>query len=86
MRVGEFEQAVFELEGIVIRIRASRSEEVKDYDYHRAASEGTSVTAWLNNRIYPKIGDLGVSVIDGNFHEPHGRTRLRVLKESYDRK
>ena len=85
MRAGEFEQAVFELEGIVIRIRASRTEEVGDYTYQRSASDETSITEWMKNRIYPKLGKLGVCVIDGNYQEPHGLTRLRVLRSSYDR-
>ena len=86
MRVGEFEQAVFELESIVIRIRASRREEVKDYNYQRSAGGETTVTEWLKNRIHSKLNNLDVSVIDGNHQEPHGRTRLRILRGSYERK
>ena len=86
MRVGEFEQAVLELEGIVVRIRAARNEEVEAYDYQRKAGGETSVTEWLETRIHPKLGNRGISVIDGNHQEPHGRTRLRILRETYDRK
>lgn len=86
MRVGEFEQAVFELEGIVIRIRASKNEEVKDYNYSRSAGGETTISEWLKTRIHSKLGDYDVSVIDGNHQQPHGRTRLRILRDSYDRK
>ena len=85
MRVGEFEQAVFGMEGIIIRIRASRTEEVGDYNYKRSAGGETSITEWLKNRIYPKLGQFDVCVIDGNHQEPHGRTRIRILRESYDK-
>lgn len=85
MRVTEFEAAVLEIEEIVIRIRAPTSVEVGDYEYERQAAAGTSVTEWLRTRVVPKLDGYQVSVVDGYSNEPHGRTRLRTLRASYDR-
>lgn len=85
MRVTEFEAAVREIEEIVIRIRAPKSTEVDDYEYERQAAAETSVTEWLRTRVIPKLNDNQVCVIDGYWSEPHGRTRLRILRASYDR-
>ena len=85
MTVSEFEQAVFETEDIVVRIRTPRGEEVDDYEYERQASGGTSVTNWLYTRIYPKMRGHEVSIVDGNGQMPHGRTKLETLRASYER-
>ena len=85
MRVGEFEEAVFRLEEIVIRIRAPKNAEIEDYDYQRQASGGTSVTEWLNTRIYPRLCGHSMAIVDGNWQEPHGRTRLQTLRDSYSK-
>ena len=83
--VSEFEQRVIELEEIVIRIRASRYDKVENYDYQRQAAENTSVSDWLLTRILPKVGGKGVSVLNGDLQEPHGRTLLKPLRASYER-
>lgn len=85
MRVSEFEQAVFDTEDIVIRIRAPLGEEVDNYEYERQASGGTSVTNWLYTRIYPRMRGYEVSIVDGNGQTPHGRTKLETLRASYER-
>ena len=85
MTVFEFEQRVLDLEEIVIRIRAPGYQEVDDYDYQRQAAGTTSVSDWLRTRIPPRILEIGVSIVDGNLREPHGRTRLSTLRASYER-
>ena len=85
MSVDEFEKEVLRLEEIVIRIRALGFENVGDYPYQRRASGGTSVTEWLNTRIYPILGEHEVCIIDGNWQHPHGRTKLDTLRDSYNR-
>ena len=85
MRIDEFERTVFEIERIVIRIRAPVAEEIGDHDYQRRANDDTSVTGWLSTRIIPKLNGHQVSIIDGHFNQPHGRTRLDTLRASYDR-
>ena len=85
MRVAEFEAAVLEIEEIVIRIRAPKREDIGDYGYERQAAADTSVSEWLRTRVHPRIEGYEVCVIDGYWNEPHGRTRLRNLRDSYDR-
>lgn len=85
MTVFEFEQRVLELEEIEIRIRAPRYTVVEDYEYQRQAAGTMSVTNWLDTRIRPAIGDIEVSIVDGNLREPHGRTLLNTLRRSYER-
>lgn len=85
MTVEEFEKAVLETEEVVIKVRAGSKETVQDYPFQRQASGGTSVSDWLATRITPLIGDFEVSIIDGNYVRPHGRTTMRRLRESYER-
>ena len=84
MRVDEFESRVLELEEIVIRIRAPIETEVEDYDFRRQASAHTSLSSWLETRVYPRTGNYQVSVIDGRLQHPHGRTSLQRVRESYE--
>ena len=85
MRIAEFEATVLEVEEIVIRIRAPVGTEVGDYEYERQAAAETSVTEWLRARVIPKLNGDQVCVFDGYSNEPHGRTKLRTLRASYDR-
>ena len=85
MTVMEFESAVLKLEGVVIRIRAPVHDKVGSYDYSNQAKLTTSVTEWLNTRIYPNLNDREVSIIDGKSLEPHGLTKLGTLRKTYDR-
>ena len=85
MRIPEFEAAVLEVEEIVVRVRAPVGTELDDYEYERQAAAETSVTEWLHTRVIPKLHGNQVCVIDGNSAQPHGRTKLRTLRASYDR-
>lgn len=85
MNVMEFERRVFEVEEVVIRVRAPADTEVGDFEYQRQAGGGTSVTDWLTTRIHPLLGDYGVSIIDGGYTRPHGRTLMRTLRAGYER-
>ena len=81
--VAAFEAAVFQIEHIEIRIRASITEEVDDYDFSRKAHDGTTVSDWLDNRVRQKIDPFEVSIIDGNLQHPHGLTKLGKVRASY---
>ena len=85
MRIWEFEEAVSRVEEVLIRVRAPVNTEVKDYDFDRQASRDMSVTNWVNGRLVPRLGDLEVSIIDGNFQYPHGRTKMKTLRDTYER-
>jgi hypothetical protein len=83
MRPAELEQAVFDLEEVRIVVRAPRREELGNFDYDRKAAGNTSITDWLEQRIYPLTGDHSVVVVDGSGALPHGRTRMERLRNSY---
>ena len=85
MKVWEFEEEVMRLEEVLIRIRASHNAEVDDYGFSRQASGNTSVTDWTNGRLYPRLRGHEVSIIDGNYQHPHGRTKMYTLRRSYER-
>lgn len=83
MNVGDFEERVWELEAIRIVIRASAATQIGDYGRQNAAPETQSVTEWIRTRITPNAGGHDVIVLGGNGEEPHGRTLIRTLRESY---
>jgi hypothetical protein len=83
--VVEFEAKVLDKEEIVIRVRAPSGSMVSDYDYSRKASGSQSTTDWLEGRIKPYIKDFEVTIIDGDYSTPHGRTKLDTLRNGYER-
>jgi hypothetical protein len=85
MNVQDLETKVWEIESIRIVVRAGINENVGNYNYRNAAQDTWRVTQLLDNRIKPKIGGYEVIVIEGNGEEPHGRTILRTLRNSYRR-
>lgn len=85
MKVSEIEARIFELEEIVVVIRAPADEDVvHDYDYVRKSAGNISLSTWLETRLIPKIGDREFRVINGNYSTPHGRTTLSTLRASYE--
>ena len=83
MNVLEFEDAVWRIEEVLIRIRAPVHEEVGNYNFERRASGNMSVTNWMNGRLRPRLGNHQVSIVDGNFTHPHGGTKMRTLRGTY---
>ena len=83
--VSEFEAKILSQEEIVIRVRAPSSTRVQDYRYERKAAGNQSITDWLDGRINPLVGSYEVSVIDGTYSTPHGRTKLETLRRSYEK-
>ena len=83
MTVEEFERAVWQIEGVRIRIRAPVETAIGDYSYARQAAQNTTVSGWCETRLYPRLKDHQVSILDGAFNYPHGLTRMDTLRESY---
>lgn len=84
MTVLEFENAVWELEKVRIFIRAPSHEEVEGYNYKRKTSKNTPVTGWIHKRLHPCLRNYQVSIVDGNFEVPHGKTQMRNLRDTYN--
>jgi hypothetical protein len=86
MRVRDFEQRVWELEGIRVVVRANRNEEVEDYDYKNAANENWRTSEFVKTRVKDRVGGKEVAVIQGDGKIANGNTLLYVLRASYSAK
>ncbi|GAB7494483.1 hypothetical protein [Bilophila wadsworthia] len=85
MDVESFEEAFWELEHIRIVVRADRDEEIaNDYDFKRALENGKTVTDLKRLRIEPCLENLEYELYDGSFDQPHGRTKLGTVRDSYE--
>jgi hypothetical protein len=83
MNVVEFEQKIFEIEGVRIVIRMTSGSSVGDYDYKKAYPQNNSIREWLDTRVFPKIGDSQVVVVDGTGALPNRKTHMTNLRNSY---
>ncbi|WP_102400951.1 hypothetical protein [Haloimpatiens massiliensis] len=80
----ELERKIYELEEVRVVIRVDKNQEFKDYDYSRKTATNTSISEWLNTRVKPLLGtDVQVDVIDGTGNNPHGRTKIENVRNSY---
>ena len=66
MKVHEFEEAVWRVEGIRIVVRADPDEEVGIYHYKKAAPFNRTIQWWLSRRVNTRVSPRGAVVIDGN--------------------
>jgi len=83
--VRELEAKVFALEDVVLVIRAPASTLVNDYTYERKAAGTSSVSDYVEGRLKPCLGDHEYAIINGDHVQPHGRTRLSTLRDSYEK-
>jgi hypothetical protein len=86
MKLTDFEQRVWEVEGIRIVIRGDENDEVEDYTRRNAANENWRTREFLEKRIGPRVGGRKVVVIKGDGEMPNGRVLLRNLRASYSAK
>lgn len=83
--VRELEAKILEREEVVVVIRAPSSTVVGDYDYERKAAGNTTVTDYIEGRLKPCIGNNEFAIINGDHTNPHGRTKLSTLRDSYEK-
>ena len=83
MNAWEFEEAVWNLEGIRIVVRVPYGAGVKDYDYEKAAKGNQTLSAFIGLRILPYVGDKDVMAINGSGQIVHGGTHLETVRRSY---
>jgi len=81
--VSELERKIFEREEVRVIIRKSKEDKVSNYPYERKASVTTSITDLIDNRIKPLIGNAEVIVVNGEGLQPHGRTKVETVRNSY---
>lgn len=83
MKARDFEEKVWAIEGIRIALRTDPNTEVEDYDYKNAADESWRITELGSKRIEKCISNIPYIVIQGDGEEPHGRSILRTIRNSY---
>lgn len=83
MTVQELEDKAWSQDSIRLVIRDCSGAKVKTYNQKNAAQATWSVTKYLNSRILPLIGSREVIVLLGDGEQPHGRTLLSSVRESY---
>ena len=85
MTVQEFEDKVWQQDQVRVVVRAPSGQQVSEYNYTNAAQANWNLTKFLQQRIQPQIGDLEVITLESNGEEPHGRTLLSSIRNSYRR-
>lgn len=83
IKVSEFEDQVFELEEVRVVVRAPKGSLVEPYSYEKKAAKGQQTNDWLEARVKTKIGDFEVVIVSGEGLQPHGRTKMETLRDSY---
>lgn len=85
--VRDFEKAVQEIEGISIVVLAPSSAIVEEYAYKNRDDAKSSLSAWLERRVKPKIMgyECGILSPDHLIATPHGKTSLANLRARYER-
>ena len=83
MYIREYEQAVREIDGVRVVIRAPSWAQVGDFDWANAADRGMSITNYLRVRVKSRVGDYEVTVVDGEGNIVHGRMLVGTVRDSY---
>lgn len=82
----ELERQIFEKEEIRVVIRCPRNIQFDEYTYERKTAANTSITDWYNTRLKPILGEYDADIIDGYGTNPHGRTGIERVRNSYAEK
>lgn len=82
----DLERQIFEKEEIRVVIRAPRNTLFDEYTFERKAAVNTSITDWYNTRLKPILGNYDADIIDGSGTNPHGRTGIERVRNSYTEK
>jgi len=83
MTVGEFEQKVWELEGIRVVIRAKWGAEVEAFDWVKCSKEDIRLSEFCANRLDSRLGGLEYMIVDGHGSYPNGNTKVLSVRNSY---
>lgn len=83
----DLERQIFEKEEIRVVIRSPKNTLFDEYTFERKAAVNTSITDWYNTRLKPILGDkYDAEIIDGSGTNPHGRTGIEKVRNSYTEK
>ncbi len=84
MKIKEFENKVFKIEGVRIVIRLPVLDIVENYGNKRMRDGKTTIAKFLEARVYSNLpADAEVSVVDGKGVIPPENTKLDTIRKSY---
>jgi hypothetical protein len=86
MKLADFEQRVWEVEGIRIVVRGHENDEVKDYTFKHAAMGNWRTRELLERHLSVTLDYNYFSVTNAGFYTLHGSVLLRTLRKSYSPK
>lgn len=84
VNIRDIENKAWSMDGVRIVIRGDENSELEDYNQQNAAQASWSTKKYLDSRIKPLIGDHDVIVLMGDGEQPHGRTLLSSVRDSYN--
>lgn len=83
----DLERQIYEKEEIRVVIRSQKNSMFDEYGYDRKAAANTSMMDWYNTRLKPILGEkIDAEIIDGTGSNPHGRTQIEKVRNSYAEK
>ncbi len=83
MKVQVLEDKVWAQDGIRIILRAATDTKIGNYKHMNAAQATWRITEFIEKRLVPILNGIEVAVIMGDGEQPHGRTLLSSIRESY---
>jgi len=78
-----FEQYIFDMDKIRIKIKAPENTMVKRNFYVGHAPDWWTVSYWSRVMVTYFLGDLKYIILDGNNETPHGNTTLGTIRNTY---
>ena len=84
MNVRQYENRVWQVDNLRIVVRARRATRIAQrFGWTNGIDQGLSITDYIRNRVTPCIGSREFLIIDGHGNEPHGRTLMSTVRDSY---
>ena len=83
MKIWEFENAVWNLDGVRIVVRGESGDEVGDYGFARAAPANYSFQKFIDTRLRSLVGDREVMAINGSGGIVHTATHMTNIRATY---
>lgn len=84
MRVKDFEDKFYLIEGMVIILRCDPNLDIGEYDYDRAAPGDMTLAEFKAERL--SFLTVPYVIHDGDVEQPHGRALLSAIRGSYKQK
>ena len=83
--VRDFEEAIWNLEGIRLLVRAPKDTRLLNaYGFERSANRDWTLNKWIQTRVEPIMWDFEVTIVDGRGAIPRANSRLQTVRDSYD--